>query len=165
VFNLQRIISVVGLGMMAATLPLLTGCGGGGSPLVNIILGYMVGDQQTTPDTGLTIRLINAGGEGEEELDLLVAYQTEGDQNGDGIRVESVTIECTAEEAACEEFLDDCPIRVEALEERRRDDQGRLLGSRDLSGINDFTFEEGEFNCGSFINFTFSEIQAQAEAY
>jgi hypothetical protein len=117
------------------------------------------------PDTeGMSVRLVNAG-TGTEELDLLVAYETEGTQNGDGIRVESITIECSAEEEVCDEFLEGCPIRIEALEERQIDDQGRLVRSRDLSGIEDFTFEEEEFDCDSFINYTFSEIVADAAVY
>ena len=99
----------------------------------------------------LRVRVINQTGATSLDLDLKV----------DGI---SQTINCTALVAICDITLPACPKRIEAVQERLLDAQGRFVGGLDFNGGDEFVFPEGEFDCGSIIVFKFGDREASAFA-
>lgn len=145
---------------------LLAGCSMGGIP-VNYYLNLLIkdtGGDQFANTNGLIIRMANTNsGSFDEEVDLLISYRA---TDGSGrTTIEQITMICSAEEVLCDMRIEDCPVRVEALQERRYDLAGRLQGVRELSGVESFSFEEGEFECGGFVVYQFSESEYAAFAY
>lgn len=155
------IISLLLLGGLA-----LAGCGATNTTnFVNSVLNFRLQQQDDGDgDPGLTLRLINGSLNASEELQILATYQV-FPGSYEELEVELVELRCDAGESVCEVTLPDCPIRVEVLEEIRRSTEGLVIGGRDLGGVTDFVFDEGDFNCGSFILYTFSDIEADAVAY
>lgn len=138
----------------------------GGIP-VNYYLDLLIkdtGGDQFANTNGLIIRLANTNGGGiDEEVDILVSYRA---TDGSGrTTIEQATLRCSAEEIFYDLRLDTCPVRVEALQERRYNSLGQLQGSRELQGNEGFIFDEGDFTCGGFVVYVFSELEAQAFAY
>lgn len=158
-----RVISVILLGGIGGGL--LVGCAMGGVP-VNYYLDLLIKDSigDSVANGGLVIRLASANaGLIDQEVDLLITYR---DADGSGqTTMETTTFTCRADELTCDFILQDCPILVEALQERRYDALGRFRGSRDLSGIDDFSFELGDYECGGFVVYQFSDLEAIAYAY
>ena len=158
----HRVILAVSLGGVV----LLAGCSMGGIP-VNYYLYLLIkdtgGDQFANPG-GLIIRLANTNAASyDEELDLLISYEN-ADEPGT-ITMEQVTITCSAEDVTCDLNLAECPVRVEAIEERRYNSVGQFQGSRNLSGVDGYLFIQGDYDCGGFIVYQFSESEAMAFAY
>ncbi len=126
---------------------LLAGCGVGTNVLTSI-LGNNVEEQFGL--NGVDIRIINQS-TATEELDILVDGQP-------------YTISCLSTVQICDFYLSTCPQRVQAVTERRLDAAGRFVGGRDFTGNDDFTFDRGagEFDCGDFIIYRFSDTEADA---
>ena len=126
---------------------LLAGCGVGTNVLTSI-LGSNVDEQFGM--NGVDIRIINQS-TATEELDILVDGQP-------------YTISCLSAVQICDFYLSTCPQRVEAVSERRLDTAGRFVGGRNFEGSDACTFDsgEGEFNCGDFLIYRFSDTEADA---
>lgn len=160
-FRILSILLLSGVGF-----GLLAGCAMGGVPL-NYYLDMLIkdtGGDQFANTGGLIVRLANGNaGLFDEEVDLLISYRS---HDGSGpATLETVTLTCRADEVVCDLSLDKCPVRIEAFQERQYDTLGRFQGSRDLDGNPDFIFEEGDYECGGFVVYLFSETQALTYAY
>ena len=137
--------------ILGASLVAGAGCGFlATSQDLNAILEELVADLDLPTDTGIvTIRIINQSGGLTEQIDLRV----------DGLLQ---TFTCESEEGICDFGLDTLPSVVEAVAERRLDEDGGFRGGRSFEGQEEFTFSGTDIQAGTTIVFQLSESLAAA---
>jgi len=127
---------------VAAGMVVWTGC-----PSPNNVLRDLAGE--VLDSSTLNIRIVNQSEGKTEELDLRI----------DGALR---TFTCDADAQICNFSLGAVPSRVEAVEERRLDDEGAFTGGRDFEGQSEFTFTQDDFQAGSTIVYQLGEDSASA---
>jgi hypothetical protein len=136
--------------LLALALPTLAGlaCTGGGSDINSGVLGQILDSARSTT---VLIRVVN-----QTTSDLTATINVDG--------VEKVLPICTSVQSICDYLLATCPTTIALVQEVRQDANEDFTGGRNFEGNPDFTFTNGEFNCGGTIIFQFSDTQASATA-
>lgn len=150
----KRVCLVAVPAILVVVLPLLAGCYSSGDAAFDDFINTLAGGAplpQLDPTT-VTVRVINESG-----------YDSTFEYKVDGV---TQTITCTKAEKLCEQFHNPCPTTIEPVRQSLLDPtSGSFVGGTVFTGRPEYTFTQGQFECGDTILFQFDSAQITASVY
>lgn len=84
------------------------------------------------------------------------------------VRVDGVDKElplCTSIQGTCDYVLSSCPNSVELIQEARYNAADEYVGGRNFEGNADYSFVQGDFQCGGQVIYEFNDSSATGMAF